>query len=63
MEKNDLAYTILEYTHDRSNVDYNAMLKFYCMKLMEHFKMETDQRFVELNGRKYRIKLDIFPEE
>ena len=63
MEKNDLAYTILEYIHDRSNVDYNAMLKFYCLKLMEHFKMETDQRWVELNGRKYRIHLTIDNEE
>lgn len=62
MEKNDLAYTILEYTHDRSNVDFNAMLKFYCLKLMEHFKYDVDFRDVELNGRKYRIKLDIYPE-
>ena len=63
MQKDDLKYTTLEYIHNVSSVDYNAMLEFYCMKLMEHYKWEVDHHFVELNGRKYHIHLSIDNEE
>lgn len=58
MEKHDLQYTILQDLHDKTDVSFNDMLDFYCTKLMEHFKWETERETV-INGQKLTIKLEI----
>lgn len=62
MNQWDLEYTILEDLHQKTSVCYNSMLLFYCMKLMEHFKMSVEHRWVNLNGKKYKINIEIIPE-
>lgn len=62
MKQWDLEYTILEDIHQKTTVGYTSMLLFYCMKLMEHFKMNVELRDVDLNGRKYKINVEIMPE-
>lgn len=58
MEKHDLQYTILQDLHDKADVSFNDMLDFYCTKLMEHFKWESERKTV-INGQKLTIKVEI----
>ena len=63
MDTWNLEYTILQDLHDKTSVSFKDMLFFYCLKLMEHYKMEAAYRRVTINGRKYRISVNIMTEE